>query len=183
MPSRPTPDAAPVLVIMGVSGTGKSTVAGLLAGRLGWDLAEGDDFHPATNVRKMASGHPLTDEDRRPWLDAVASWITAHTAVGKPGVITCSALKRSYRDRLRGEHVIFVHLTGTKAQIAQRLTTRLDHYMPASLLDSQLEALEAPGADENVLAVDVGRSPDEEVAEILRRLGLSRGPTKDAGAR
>ena len=96
----------PVLVLMGVSGCGKSTVAALLAGRLGWDLAEGDDLHPAANVDKMAAGHALDDEDRWPWLAKVAEWIGEHTDAGRPGVITCSALKRSYRDVLRGEHVI-----------------------------------------------------------------------------
>src|SRR6185295_9211332 len=88
----------PVLVIMGVSGSGKSTVAGLLAGQLGWDLAEGDDLHPPNNVAKMSAGIPLTDDDRWPWLDRVATWIRDHTAAGAPGIITCSALKRSYRD-------------------------------------------------------------------------------------
>ena len=93
---------------MGVSGCGKSTVAGVLAGRLGWDLGEGDDLHPAANVAKMAAGHPLTDEDRKPWLELVASWIREHTDAGRPGIITCSALKRSYRDVLRGDDVVFV---------------------------------------------------------------------------
>ena len=88
----------PVLVIMGVSGSGKSTVAGLLAGRLGWDLAEGDDLHPASNVAKMHAGQPLTDEDRWPWLDSIAAWIRAHTAAGTPGVVTCSAQKKRYRE-------------------------------------------------------------------------------------
>lgn len=170
-PSRPV-DATPVLVVMGVSGTGKSTVATLLAGRLGWDLEEGDDLHPAANVRKMAAGEPLTDQDRRPWLDAVAAWITEHTTAGRPGVITCSALRRRYRDRLRGDHVLFVHLTGTRSLLEERLTARVDHFMPAALLDSQLETLETPGPDENVLTVDVGGSPGEVTAEILRRLGL-----------
>ena len=172
-PDRPV-DAAPVLVVMGVSGTGKTTVATLLADRLGWDLAEGDDLHPAANVDKMAAGQPLTDEDRRPWLAAVAAWITEHTAAGRPGVITCSALRRTYRDRLRGDHVLFVHLTASRDQIEQRLTARRGHYMPATLLNSQIETLEAPGADENVLTIDVGRRPAEVVAEILRRLELPR---------
>jgi gluconokinase len=97
-----------VLVLMGVSGSGKSTVAGLLAGRLSWDLEEGDDLHPAANVAKMAAGHPLTDEDRRPWLDRVAAWIRHRAEAGRPGIITCSALKRSYRDRLRAPGVVFV---------------------------------------------------------------------------
>ncbi len=110
-----------VLVLMGVSGTGKSTVAGLLAGRLSWDLEEGDDLHPAANVAKMASGHPLTDEDRWPWLERVAGWIQHQIAVDRPGIITCSALKRSYRDRLRAPGVTFVYLHGTQELIAARL--------------------------------------------------------------
>ena len=162
----------PVLVVMGVSGSGKSTVAGILAGQLGWDLEEGDDLHPAANVAKMASGQPLTDDDRWPWLDTVAAWITDHTTAGIPGIITCSALKRSYRDRMRGPNVVFVHLAGSKDQIAQRLAARSDHFMPPTLLDSQLITLEPPGTDENTLVVDVGRRPAEEAADIIRRLDL-----------
>jgi gluconokinase len=169
---------------MGVSGSGKSTVAGILAGQLGWDLEEGDDLHPPANVAKMAAGHPLTDEDRWPWLDTVASWITEHTIAGIPGVITCSALKRIYRDKLRGEHVVFVHLTGSKDQIGKRLSARLDHYMPPTLLDSQIATLEPPGPDENVLVVDVGRRPAEEAAEVIERLHLRPEPFSSAlGAR
>lgn len=162
----------PVLVIMGVSGSGKSTVAGLLAGQLGWDLEEGDDLHPPANVAKMAAGHPLDDADRWPWLDAVAAWINEHTMAGLPGIITCSALKRIYRDRLRGEHVVFVHLTGSKAQIGVRLSARMDHYMPAGLLDSQIATLEPPEPDENTIMVDVGRKPADEAAEVIDRLHL-----------
>ncbi|MBW4095447.1 MAG: gluconokinase [Acidobacteria bacterium] len=163
----------PVLVIMGVSGSGKSTVAGILAGQLGWDLEEGDDLHPQENVDKMAAGIPLTDEDRWPWLDTISSWIVEHTMAGIPGIITCSALKKSYRDRLREKNVVFVHLAGSKQQIQQRLTARMDHFMPATLLDSQIATLEPPGDDENTIVVDVGRSPAEEAAEVVRRLGLA----------
>lgn len=162
----------PVLVVMGVSGSGKSTVAGILAGQLGWDLEEGDDLHPADNVAKMSAGIPLTDDDRWPWLDKVSAWITEHTAAGIPGIITCSALKRIYRDRMRGDHVVFVHLTGDKNTIGRRITARQDHYMPPALLDSQIATLEPPGPDENVLEVDLGRKPAEEAAEIIERLGL-----------
>jgi len=162
----------PVLVVMGVSGSGKSTVAGILAGQLGWDLEEGDDLHPAANVARMASGQPLTDDDRWPWLDTVAAWITDHTTAGIPGIITCSALKRSYRDRMRGPNVVFVHLAGSKDQIGRRLAARSDHFMPPTLLDSQLTTLEPPGPDENTLVVDVGRRPAEEAADIIRRLDL-----------
>ncbi|MTD16493.1 gluconokinase [Nakamurella sp. YIM 132087] len=167
------PEQPPVLVVMGVSGSGKSTVAGLLAGRLGWDLEEGDDLHPDSNVEKMAAGHPLTDEDRWPWLDTVASWIQEHTLAGRPGVITCSALKRIYRDRLRGENVVFVHLSGSREQIGRRMTARTDHFMPAALLDSQISTLEPPGPGERSLTVEVGgRKPAQEADEIIDRLGL-----------
>ncbi len=166
----------PVLVIMGVSGSGKSTVAGILAGQLGWDLEEGDDLHPASNVAKMAAGHPLTDDDRWPWLDRVADWITDHTRAGLPGIITCSALKKIYRDRMRGPNVVFVHLAGGKDAIGTRLAARTDHYMPAALLDSQIATLEPPGADESAIVVDVGSKPAEEAAQIIRRLGLRPEP-------
>ena len=169
----PGQDQQPVLVIMGVSGSGKSTVAGILAGQLGWDLEEGDDLHSPENIEKMASGIPLTDDDRWPWLDTIASWIIEHTMAGIPGIITCSALKKIYRDRLREKNVVFVHLSGSKEQIARRLTSRMDHYMPATLLGSQIATLEPPGPEENTVVIDVGRTPAEEAAEIVRRLGLS----------
>jgi gluconokinase len=165
----------PVLVIMGISGSGKSTVAGLLAGRLGWALEEGDDLHPPANVAKMHAGIPLTDDDRLPWLDTVADWIHGQITAGLPGIITCSALRRSYRDRLRrgdSTHVVFVHLAGSRDTVGQRLTARTDHFMPASLLDSQLATLEPPGPDENALTVDVGRRAAEEADEIIERLDL-----------
>lgn len=162
----------PVLVVMGVSGSGKSTVAGILAGQLGWDLAEGDDMHPDANVEKMHAGQPLTDEDRWPWLETVASWISEHTMAGVPGIITCSALKRIYRDVLRGNGGVFVHLVGTKDEIGRRLLARTGHYMPAGLLDSQIATLEPPGPDEHVLEVDVGLQPAAEAADIIKRLDL-----------
>ncbi|AOW94197.1 carbohydrate kinase [Rhodococcus sp. WMMA185] len=163
-----TPD--PVLVLMGVSGCGKSTVAGIIAGAMGWDLQEGDTLHPPENVAKMDSGIPLTDDDRRPWLELVAAWIREHTDNGLPGIITCSALKRSYRDVLRGPHVVFVHLTGSPEKIGERLTARLDHFMPASLLDTQLATLEPIEPDENAIVVDVGGSPGQVAAEIIARI-------------
>lgn len=162
----------PVLVIMGVSGSGKSTVAAILAGQLGWDLEEGDDLHPAGNVAKMTAGIPLNDDDRWPWLDKVADWIREHTVAQVPGIITCSALKRVYRDRMRGEHVVFVHLNGSRDTIGQRMATRTDHFMPSSLLDSQIATLQPPGPDENVLVIDVGRKPAELAAEVIHRLQL-----------
>ena len=157
---------------MGVSGSGKSTVAGILAGQLGWDLEEGDDLHPPANVEKMAAGTPLTDDDRWPWLERVADWISDHTRAGLPGIITCSALKRIYRDRMRGDHVVFVHLTGSKDTISHRIAARTDHFMPTTLLDSQIATLEPPGPDENVLVIDIGRRPADEAGEVITRLEL-----------
>lgn len=173
---------AVVLVVMGVSGSGKSTVAGLLAGRLGWDLEEGDDLHPPANVAKMAAGHPLTDEDRRPWLAKVAAWIREHTDAGRPGVITCSALRRAYRDPLRGEHVVFVHLRGTREEIARRLAGRRGHFMPAGLLDSQFAILDEPGADERALTVDISATASAQAERIITALGLSEPGAGNAAA-
>jgi gluconokinase len=171
-----------VLVVMGAAGTGKSKVAATLAERLGWDLGEGDDLHPAANVAKMSSGQPLTDEDRWPWLDNVASWIDDHVATGRPGIMTCSALKKAYRDRLRGPGVAFVHLNGTRELLAARLAARRDHYMPSSLLDSQLEALQPLEADENGIVVELdSKSPEQEAEEVIQRLGISAQPSRPGG--
>lgn len=168
--SRPSGARAPVLVVMGVSGSGKSTVAAVIAREMGWDLQEGDALHSRANVEKMSSSQPLSDEDRWPWLASVAEWITEHTENGRPGVITCSALKRSYRDVLRGDDVVFVHLAGTTAQIEERLSARRGHHMPASLLDSQLATLEPIEPDENAIVVDVDGSPTEIASEIMAML-------------
>ena len=165
-------DNPQVLVVMGVSGTGKSTVAGLLAGWLGWDLEEGDDLHPAANVAKMHAGQPLDDDDRWPWLDRIAAWISDHLKDGNPGVITCSALKRSYRDRLRAPGVVFVHISGTREEIYQRISKRQDHFMPPSLLDSQLATLEPLGEDESGVVIDLGQRPQEEAQAVIDALGL-----------
>lgn len=162
----------PVLVVMGVSGTGKSTVARLLAGHLGWPMEEGDDLHPEANVEKMEQGIPLTDDDRWPWLHRVAGWIDEQGRRGEPGIITCSALKRSYRDRLRRPNVVFVHLAGSREAISRLLSVRSGHFMPLSLLDSQLDTLETPGPDEHVITVELGGTPEEEVAVVLE--GLAR---------
>ncbi|MBF6162179.1 gluconokinase [Nocardia cyriacigeorgica] len=160
----------PVLVVMGVSGSGKSTVARLLAEKLGWDMLEGDDLHPETNVAKMASGTPLTDEDRWPWLRSIASWIDTRQSARRPGIVTCSALKRSYRDVLRRDGVIFVHLSGNTEQIRDRIGHRAGHFMPASLLQSQVDTLEPLEPDENGIVVEIGRPPEEEVAEVIAQL-------------
>ncbi len=166
---------APVLVFMGPAGTGKSTVAGMLAGRLGWEFQEGDDLHPAENVAKMAAGHALNDADRWPWLDRVAAWIDGQIAAGRPGVITCSALKRSYRDVLRRDGVTFVLLMGDPALVLERLLRRQGHYMPPSLLTSQFEALQMPDADEQAIRVDLDMTPQQQVDEVVARLHLSPG--------
>lgn len=174
--AAPVPQPPRVIVLMGVSGTGKSTIGGLLAGALGWDLAEGDDMHPARNIEKMHSGQPLTDEDRWPWLDRIAEWTGEHLAAGTHGIVTCSALRRVYRDRIVGPGVCFVHLEGSRELISDRLSLRLDHFMPASLLGSQFQTLEPLEADEQGIVVAVDRSPRELSFEIIRRLGLSRLP-------
>jgi gluconokinase len=163
-----------VLVFMGVAGSGKSTVAALLAGRLGWPFEEGDALHPQVNIDRMRSGHPLTDADRLPWLERVADWIDARLDAGENGIITSSALKRSYRDLLdrRGHGVCFVYLAGEKETIARRLVARSGHFMPLTLLDSQFADLEEPGPDEPALRVDVG-PPARQIAQtVVDALGL-----------
>ncbi|PZF59895.1 gluconokinase [Curtobacterium sp. MCSS17_008] len=161
-----------VLVVMGVSGSGKSTLAATVAGQLGWDFAEGDEMHPPANVAKMQAGTPLTDDDRWPWLDVVAGWIRDRLDSGTPGVVTCSALKRSYREVLRAPGVVFVHVAGDAALVEQRMSARSGHFMPTSLLASQLATLEPPQPDEAHLTVSADRTPDEEGAEVVARLGL-----------
>lgn len=161
-----------VLVVMGVSGSGKTTVAGLVAGALGWELGDADDWHPPANVRKMHGGTPLTDEDRWPWLRSMAAWIDATRSTGRHGVLACSALKRAYRDILIGDRqdVRLVFLSGDEALIEHRQAARHHHYMPASLVHSQFEALEPPGPDENPLTVDVTPTPREVARTIVGRL-------------
>lgn len=166
---------APVLVVMGVAGAGKSTVGRLLAARLGLTFEEGDDLHPAANVDKMHAGTPLTDEDRWPWLDRVASWVDARIRAGEGGVIACSALKRPYRDRIAPHGgVVFVHLVVDPSKLAHRLVRRTGHYMPSSLLASQLEALEEPGPDEPALSVDATAPAEAVVEQIVAQLSTLR---------
>jgi carbohydrate kinase (thermoresistant glucokinase family) len=164
-----------ILVVMGVSGSGKTTVAEKLAAALGVEFLEGDKLHPRANVEKMKAGTPLTDEDRRPWLEAIAAKIDQWRAEGKGGVITCSALKRAYRDILIGERpqVRVVYLKGSRALIHERMAARRGHFMPVGLLDSQFATLEEPGPDERPIVADVGGTPEEIVAEIIRQLGVS----------
>ena len=160
------------LIVMGVSGSGKSTIAERLAKALGWPVAEGDALHPQANIEKMKHGIPLNDDDRGPWLQAIAQAIDKWRAAGGVGIITCSALKRAYRDRLvlQRPDVWFVYLKGSKELIRERLSKRTGHFMPADLLDSQFAALEEPAADERAVIADVSQSPDVIVATILGEL-------------
>jgi len=162
------------LVVMGVSGSGKTTVAELIAKRLGWPFMEGDRLHPKANVEKMRQGIPLTDEDRAPWLDRIGEEVKRWAAEGRSGVMTCSALKRAYRDRIRAARpdVRFVYLKGSLALIEARVTARHHEYMPASLLKSQFDTLEEPAPDEPVVTVDAGGSPETEAAAAIAALGL-----------
>ncbi len=164
----------PVLVIMGVSGSGKSTVARPLAAQLGWPFQEGDALHPPANIAKMKAGKALDDADRAPWLAAIGAWIDGQGARGQGGVVTCSALKRAYRDQLARDRpqVRFVFLRGSRALLAARVATRTGHFMPASLLDSQFATLEPPGPDENPIDVDIDQPVDAQVADITRSLAL-----------
>jgi len=178
MASAAAPPALPVplvLVVMGVSGSGKTTVASMLAGRLGWAFAEGDDFHPAANIDKMHRGVPLDDDDRLPWLRAIAARIDRWRENGESGIITCSALKRRYRAIIIGDrpNVRLVYLKGDTETIRRRLVARHGHFMPPSLLQSQFEALEEPTPDERpiVVRVDAGVAPlvDEVIAALTPR--------------
>ncbi|MFE0823333.1 gluconokinase [Streptomyces sp. NPDC058847] len=155
---------APLVVIMGVSGSGKTTVGRLLARHLGVPYAEGDDFHPASNVAKMRAGHPLDDEDRRPWLDEIARWLAGHASGG--GVVACSALKRRYRARLASAapRVFFLHLDGSPELIAARITARQGHFMPPELLRTQFADFEPLGDGEAGFAVPIDGTPQETAA-------------------
>lgn len=157
----------PVIVVMGVSGCGKTTVGALAAERLGVPYAEGDDFHPIENIEKMAAGIPLTDEDRAPWLDIVAGWLGEHQESG--GVAACSALRRTYRDRLRrgAPNTYFVHLAAGREELLRRMTGRLGHFMPTALLDSQLATLEKLQPDEAGITLDALEPPTVLVTEAV----------------
>lgn len=176
---RPTDSASPtapaVLIVMGVSGSGKSTVGALLALRLRWEFEDADWFHPAANVEKMHDGVPLTDEDRWPWLGAIAAWIDKARRSGRHGVIACSALKRRYREVLVADraNVRLVYLKGDETLIARRIATRHEHFMPRSLLHSQFDALEEPGPDENPIIVSIEPAPREIVAQVLSALSMA----------
>jgi gluconokinase len=165
----PTP---PVIVLMGVSGSGKSTVGTLLAEHLGCPYAEADDFHPAANIDKMTAGLALDDADRIPWLDAIGRWLDDRLADGAPGVVTCSALKRAYRDQLQGGRpgVRLVLLHGSPELLAERLAARQGHFMKGTMLAGQLAALEPPVPEEQVITVDVTPPPAQIVAAIAAAL-------------
>jgi carbohydrate kinase (thermoresistant glucokinase family) len=170
-------DEVRALIVMGVSGSGKSTIAAALADRLGWRFADGDQFHPAANVAKMSAGHPLDDADRWPWLQALADEIDRVIAGGGRIVIACSALKRAYRDLLvhGRDDVKLVHLDGSEALIAARLTQRRDHFMPPGLLASQFATLEPPAPEEHALVVPIDRSVASIVAAIVEQLRATQG--------
>ena len=170
--SKPSADRFAVLVIMGVSGCGKTTIAELLSRELGWSYRDGDEFHPKTNVEKMHSGTPLTDEDRWPWLKAIAAWIDEKRQSGTHAIVTCSALKRAYRDILIGprQDVGLIYLKGTEDLIAERLSKRKHHFMPKGLLASQFQTLQEPGPDEHPITVSIEPAPEEIVATIMGKL-------------
>jgi gluconokinase len=163
-----------VLVVMGVSGSGKTTVGSLIAGRLGWPYAEADAFHSEANIAKMAAGHPLTDEDRGPWLAAIGAWIDERIARRESGVVTSSALKHRYRDVLRRPEVEFVYLEGSQALIARRLAARHGHFFKAEMLASQFADLEPPGPDEAVITVPIEGSPTEIADVVVAAIGVAR---------
>ncbi len=164
-----------VLVVMGVSGAGKTTLGEMLAGRLGWPFKEGDELHPPANIAKMKSGQPLNDADRAPWLKAVGDWIDRWVTAGQSGVISCSALKRAYRDTLANGRpaVRFVFIDLDEATIAERLQHRKGHYWPPELLHSQFEALEPPMPDEPVIVVDGNTSREAQVERVVAALNLA----------
>ena len=165
----------PLIVVMGVAGSGKSTIAAGLAEKLGVDFIEGDSLHPQANVNKMAGGVPLTDEDRWPWLDRIGDHIEAERQAGRGVVVSCSALKHIYRDRLRAKvqgRVQFVMLNGSKELIAKRMLGRKGHFMPQSLLDSQLATLEKPGPDEDAVILDISHDVKTLLSEASAAVGV-----------
>jgi carbohydrate kinase (thermoresistant glucokinase family) len=166
--------SAKILVMMGVSGVGKTVVARAVADRLGWAFQEGDALHPEANIRKMSAGEPLTDADRQPWLEAVAAWIDRQLAANACGVLTCSALKRAYRERIAGGRsgVRLVYLQASEPVIAARLAARSGHFMPPQLLKSQLETLEEPAADEHPIVIDASLPVNASVDAVLAHLEL-----------
>lgn len=163
-----------VLLLMGVSGSGKTTIGALLAQTLGWPYADADSFHSPENVAKMAAGQPLSDHDRAPWLQSIRAWIDAHLLQQQPAIVSCSALKRAYREQLRRPELTFVYLHGTHAEIATRLAAREGHFFKPQLLDSQFAVLEEPAADEQVITVSIAQTPTEIAAAIKAQADLER---------
>jgi gluconokinase len=161
-----------VVVMMGVSGSGKTTIARGVARHLGWDVLEGDSYHPPANIAKMSQGIPLDDADRLPWLHAIAEAIDGELAAGRSSIVACSALKRSYRDILIGgrRNVVLVYLQGSTELLAERVRRRTGHFMPPSLLESQFAALEEPGPDENAIVVSVAPPPEQIVDAVLAEM-------------
>jgi len=168
-----------IVIVAGVAGSGKTTVGTQLARRLGWRFADADGFHSAANVAKMRAGIPLTDKDRAPWLRAITSWMDDIEAAGESGVITCSALRRRYRDELLSGRpaATMVFLEVSREDLVQRLSRRTGHFFPEKLLDSQLAAFEPPAPDERVLTLLEDGGPAHMVDEIVTRLGLDPQPT------
>jgi carbohydrate kinase (thermoresistant glucokinase family) len=163
-----------IVLLMGVAGSGKSTTGQNLARHLGWEFRDADTFHPPANIAKMKSGAPLTDEDRWPWLDAIGSWVDDRRRDGGTGIVSCSALRRRYRDRLREgrPEMALVFLDGSFATIAERMQRRKGHFMPPALLQSQFDTLERPGPDEHAVQVSVTMAPRKVVERIVKELRL-----------
>jgi gluconokinase len=162
-----------IILVMGVSGSGKTTLGAMLAGRLGWEYADADDFHSASNVEKMRAGQPLTDEDRWPWLHRISDWIDEHLATGIPAVVTCSALKKKYRDLLRRPKVRIVYLDADLEVLTRRMAARHGHFFPAKLLESQLRELEPPTPDEDPLCVSADAAPAQTIQKIIEESGMN----------
>ncbi|GGK77965.1 gluconokinase [Ornithinimicrobium pekingense] len=169
----PVPGAPVHLVVMGVSGCGKSTIARALHERLGWEYAEGDSYHPQANIDKMAGGRPLVDEDRWPWLRILADWTAERDARGEPTILACSALRRAYREMLRegGAGTYFVHMHGDKGLLLERMESR-EHFMPPTLLESQLDTLEMLAPDERGIVVDIANPVERAVRMVMAQLDL-----------
>lgn len=167
------------IVVMGVAGCGKSTVTEAIRDRLGFTLAEGDDFHPQANIDKMASGTPLADEDRWPWLETINQWMVEHEDKGENTVVSCSALKKSYREVLsKNVDVLFIHLDGTQDLVQERLSARKGHFMPPTLLPSQFATLEPLSEDENGVAISIEGSIDDVVNRAIETVNAYEAQSK-----
>lgn len=172
---EPSASLPAVVIVMGVAGSGKTTIGSMLAQQLNWEFQDADWFHPAANVEKMRAGIPLTDEDRQPWLSAIAAWIDETRSAGRHGVVACSALRRTYRDTLMAgrSDVQLVYLRGERDLIARRMAARKDHFMPPTLLDSQFATLEEPEVDEHPIIVSIDSTPQVTVDTIAGELAAA----------